>query len=57
MRRLFLVAGDVARFPHPVHDYQFMALEHWGNAVDQAEIASPPRSRSTTGCGCSSTAG
>ncbi|GAB3837403.1 hypothetical protein GCM10027610_039440 [Dactylosporangium cerinum] len=33
------MAGDVARFPHPVYDYQFMAMEHWGNAVDQAEIA------------------
>ncbi|GDY28938.1 FAD-dependent oxidoreductase [Gandjariella thermophila] len=33
------VAGDVARFPHPVYDYQLMALEHWGNAVDQAGIA------------------
>jgi NADPH-dependent 2,4-dienoyl-CoA reductase/sulfur reductase-like enzyme/ferredoxin len=33
------VAGDVARFPQPVYDYQFMALEHWGNAIDQAEIA------------------
>ena len=33
------VAGDVARFPHPRYDYQFMALEHWGNAVDQAQIA------------------
>jgi NADPH-dependent 2,4-dienoyl-CoA reductase/sulfur reductase-like enzyme/ferredoxin len=33
------VAGDVARFPHPVYDYQFLALEHWGNAVAQAEIA------------------
>ncbi|MEU7873438.1 FAD-dependent oxidoreductase [Dactylosporangium sp. NPDC049140] len=33
------VAGDVARFPHPLYEYQFMALEHWGNAVDQAEIA------------------
>ncbi|WP_329245863.1 FAD-dependent oxidoreductase [Actinoallomurus sp. NBC_01490] len=33
------VAGDVARFPHPVYNYQFMALEHWGNAVAQAEIA------------------
>jgi NADPH-dependent 2,4-dienoyl-CoA reductase/sulfur reductase-like enzyme len=33
------VAGDVARFPHPVYDYQLMALEQWGNAVDQAEIA------------------
>jgi NADPH-dependent 2,4-dienoyl-CoA reductase/sulfur reductase-like enzyme/ferredoxin len=33
------VAGDVARFPHPVYHYQFMSLEHWGNAVAQAEIA------------------
>ncbi len=33
------VAGDVARFPHPVYGYQFLALEHWGNAVAQAEIA------------------
>jgi len=33
------VAGDVARFPHPLYDYQFLALEHWGNAVTQAEVA------------------
>ena len=33
------VAGDVARFPHPLYDYQFLALEHWGNAVSQAEVA------------------
>ncbi len=33
------VAGDVARFPHPVYRYQFLALEHWGNAVAQAEVA------------------
>jgi NADPH-dependent 2,4-dienoyl-CoA reductase/sulfur reductase-like enzyme/ferredoxin len=33
------VAGDVARFPHPVYDYQLLALEHWGNAVTQAGIA------------------
>jgi NADPH-dependent 2,4-dienoyl-CoA reductase/sulfur reductase-like enzyme len=33
------VAGDVARFPHPLYDYQFMALEHWGNAVAQAQVA------------------
>jgi 3-phenylpropionate/trans-cinnamate dioxygenase ferredoxin reductase component len=33
------VAGDVARFPHPLFDYQFMALEHWGNAVEQAQVA------------------
>src|SRR5215472_5361338 len=41
------VAGDVARFPHPLYGYQFLALEHWGNAVTQAEVAahnmvSPP---------------
>jgi 3-phenylpropionate/trans-cinnamate dioxygenase ferredoxin reductase subunit len=33
------VAGDVARFPHPLFDYQFLSLEHWGNAVAQAEVA------------------
>jgi NADPH-dependent 2,4-dienoyl-CoA reductase/sulfur reductase-like enzyme/ferredoxin len=33
------VAGDVARFPHPLYDYQLLALEHWGNAVTQARIA------------------
>jgi NADPH-dependent 2,4-dienoyl-CoA reductase/sulfur reductase-like enzyme len=33
------VAGDVARFPHPLYNYQFMALEHWGNAVEQAKVA------------------
>jgi NADPH-dependent 2,4-dienoyl-CoA reductase/sulfur reductase-like enzyme/ferredoxin len=33
------VAGDVARFPHPLYGYQFMALEHWGNAITQAEVA------------------
>ena len=32
-------AGDVARFPHPLYDYQFLAVEHWGNAVAQAEVA------------------
>src|SRR5260370_33989 len=29
------VAGDVARFPHPLYAYQFLALQHWGNAVEQ----------------------
>jgi 3-phenylpropionate/trans-cinnamate dioxygenase ferredoxin reductase component len=33
------VAGDVARFPHPLFEYQMLALEHWGNAVTQAEVA------------------
>ncbi|MDI2124848.1 NAD(P)/FAD-dependent oxidoreductase [Yinghuangia seranimata] len=32
-------AGDVARCPHPLFGYQFLTLEHWGNAVAQAEIA------------------
>ncbi|NMO90797.1 FAD-dependent oxidoreductase [Actinomycetospora sp. TBRC 11914] len=33
------VAGDVARAPQPAFGYQFLALEHWGNAVAQAEVA------------------
>jgi NADPH-dependent 2,4-dienoyl-CoA reductase/sulfur reductase-like enzyme len=33
------VAGDVARYPHPLYRHQFLALEHWGNAVEQAAIA------------------
>jgi NADPH-dependent 2,4-dienoyl-CoA reductase/sulfur reductase-like enzyme len=33
------VAGDVARFPHPLYRQQFLSLEHWGNAVDQAGVA------------------
>lgn len=41
------VAGDVARFPHPLFEYQLLSVEHWGNAVEQAEVAahnmiSPP---------------
>jgi NADPH-dependent 2,4-dienoyl-CoA reductase/sulfur reductase-like enzyme/ferredoxin len=33
------VAGDVARSPQPLFGYQILALEHWGNAVAQAEVA------------------
>jgi 3-phenylpropionate/trans-cinnamate dioxygenase ferredoxin reductase subunit len=33
------VAGDVARFPHVLYDYQFLTLEHWDNAVLGAEVA------------------
>ena len=33
------VAGDIARFPHPLYYYEFMSLEHWGNAVEQAAVA------------------
>ncbi|MGY4916416.1 NAD(P)/FAD-dependent oxidoreductase [Streptomyces sp. 900116325] len=33
------VAGDVARSPHPLFGYQFLSLEHWGNAVTQSEVA------------------
>jgi 3-phenylpropionate/trans-cinnamate dioxygenase ferredoxin reductase component len=33
------VAGDVARWPHRLYDGQLLAVEHWGNAVEQAETA------------------
>jgi 3-phenylpropionate/trans-cinnamate dioxygenase ferredoxin reductase component len=35
------VAGDVARWPHPLYEYdhQLLAVEHWGNAVEQAAVA------------------
>jgi NADPH-dependent 2,4-dienoyl-CoA reductase/sulfur reductase-like enzyme len=33
------VAGDAARFPHVLFGSQFLALEHWGNAVTQAVVA------------------
>jgi NADPH-dependent 2,4-dienoyl-CoA reductase/sulfur reductase-like enzyme len=33
------VAGDVARWRHPHFDAEPQALQHWGNAVDQAEVA------------------
>ncbi|WP_432855566.1 FAD-dependent oxidoreductase [Amycolatopsis sp. CA-161197] len=32
-------AGDIARAPQPLFGYQLLALEHWGNAVTQAEVA------------------
>ncbi|MFF9110051.1 MULTISPECIES: NAD(P)/FAD-dependent oxidoreductase [unclassified Streptomyces] len=32
-------AGDVARSPHALFGYQFLSLEHWGNAVSQGRIA------------------
>jgi NADPH-dependent 2,4-dienoyl-CoA reductase/sulfur reductase-like enzyme len=31
--------GDVARAPHPLYEYQFLAMEHWDNAVLGAEVA------------------
>jgi len=44
------VAGDVARWPHPLFDHQLLAVEHWGNAVEQAQTAAhnmlcPPTAR------------
>ena len=33
------VAGDVARAPHVLYDYQFLAMEHWDNAVLGARVA------------------
>ncbi len=32
-------AGDVARCPHPVYGYRLISMEHWANAVEQAEVA------------------
>ena len=33
------VAGDVARAPHVLYEYQFLSMEHWDNAVLGAEVA------------------
>ena len=33
------VAGDIARSPHVLFEYQFLSMEHWDNAVQGAEIA------------------
>jgi 3-phenylpropionate/trans-cinnamate dioxygenase ferredoxin reductase component len=33
------VAGDVARWPHPLFEGQLIAVEHWDNAVKQAAVA------------------
>lgn len=32
-------AGDVARCPHPRYGNRLIALEHWANAVEQAQVA------------------
>ena len=33
------VAGDVARAPHVLYEYQFLAMEHWDNADLGAQVA------------------
>lgn len=33
------VAGDVARSPHVLFDYQFLSMEHWDNAILGAQVA------------------
>lgn len=33
------VAGDVARAPHVLYEYEFLSLEHWDNAVSGAQVA------------------
>jgi NADPH-dependent 2,4-dienoyl-CoA reductase/sulfur reductase-like enzyme len=43
-------AGDVARFAHPLFGYEFLALEHWENAVVGAQVVAhnmicPPQDR------------
>jgi NADPH-dependent 2,4-dienoyl-CoA reductase/sulfur reductase-like enzyme len=32
-------AGDVNRSPHPLFGAEFLTLEHWSNAVEQAKVA------------------
>jgi len=36
--RIF-VAGDIARAPHVLYEYEFLSTEFWGNAVLGAEVA------------------
>jgi 3-phenylpropionate/trans-cinnamate dioxygenase ferredoxin reductase subunit len=33
------VAGDIARSPHVLYEYEFLSTEFWGNAVQGAEVA------------------
>ncbi|MET8796907.1 FAD-dependent oxidoreductase [Nocardia sp. NPDC004568] len=33
------VAGDIARQPHVLYEYQFISMEHWDNAVCGAQVA------------------
>ena len=33
------VAGDIARAPHVLYDHEFLAMEHWDNAVLGARVA------------------
>lgn len=33
------VAGDIARAPHVLYEYQFLVLEHWDNAVLGGKVA------------------
>jgi 3-phenylpropionate/trans-cinnamate dioxygenase ferredoxin reductase subunit len=33
------VAGDIARAPHVLYEYQFLSLEHWDNAVLGGKVA------------------
>jgi NADPH-dependent 2,4-dienoyl-CoA reductase/sulfur reductase-like enzyme len=33
------VAGDIARSPHVLFEYEFLSMEHWDNAVIGAEVA------------------
>ncbi len=43
-------AGDVARWPHPLFDGEFLVVEHWSHAMEQAATAAhnllaPPATR------------
>jgi NADPH-dependent 2,4-dienoyl-CoA reductase/sulfur reductase-like enzyme len=50
VREDVFAAGDIARFPHPLYEHSFVALDHWSNAVDMATVAAhnmicPPEQR------------
>ncbi len=42
------VAGDVARWPHPLYDGELLVVEHWSNAAIQAEVAAHNMLATTT---------
>src|SRR6476659_7768206 len=43
------VAGDIARAPHVLYEYQFLSMEHWDNAVSGAKVAAKNMVRIETG--------
>lgn len=46
-----VAAGDVARWPHPLFDGELVRVEHWSNAVAQAQAAAATLLSGLTGQG------